>query len=446
LTAPIFHNLDVNRFYFEVERKLGREGRGSPIDADVLANAVLLPKQSGKPLSAVNIRDRLDQLEDILKRFRNTPQTNMSLASMTHAVIRAHLATDNTISLMRMLHNRQEFGIFADDFENVMMLNHFFVAGNYRDAAKVAIQCMLQEEYAVPVVSQAALLSAYKYACQLPDLPDDHAWNPLMPNETEPEVKDDDEETMVRVWFKDNDYHDEHFDLTERHHLLGKTIAKFAEHGLANLSQNKDADDVIKPALELLGYALFQKWDTAAEICAELKGKRVPQSCLDLIQNYAANLPDSPENNSAAAAEKEKCFEVLSQLDGDEGALDVEGFLGKELKISVEAHESGLIEKQAQVYQDWIKEREEELAKQMEMYRKELRRQKLEQTKKELTEKEEKLFFFENFDQMEREKVHKYNQWASTFPPKSGIKMPVKETVKDDYVPPEMKRFGKAKP
>merc|ERR1711973_1067521 len=87
----------------------------------------------------------------------------------------------------------------------------------------------------------------------------DHAWNPLMANESVPETKqdgdDDDDETKVRVWFLDNDYNDEHFDLNERHHLLGKTIVEFVEHGVANLTHNKEAETVIKPVLELLGYA-----------------------------------------------------------------------------------------------------------------------------------------------------------------------------------------------
>ena len=35
---------------------------------------------------------RLDQLNDLLKRFRKTPQTNMALEpSMSHAVVRAYL-------------------------------------------------------------------------------------------------------------------------------------------------------------------------------------------------------------------------------------------------------------------------------------------------------------------------------------------------------------------
>ena len=50
-------------------------------------------------------------------------------------------------------------------------------------------------------------------------------WNPIkteLPPEPEDEVK-------VRVWFADNNYFDDHFDLKQRRHLIGKTLAKFAK-------------------------------------------------------------------------------------------------------------------------------------------------------------------------------------------------------------------------
>jgi len=442
--SPVFSNLDVNRFYFEVDRKLTREGRGSPVDADILANAILLPKQSGKPLSAVNVRDRLDQLEDILKRFRRTPQTNLAMPSMNHAVIRAHLETGNTVSLLRMLRNKQDYGVFADDFANLLMLDHFLRANNFRDASKVAIEVMLQEDYATPIVSQAALYAAFRHAQALPQLDDQDEqvqWNPKLPGEESnadgSAANDDDEEEKVRVWFVDNDYHDEHFDLNERHHLLGKTISKFAEHGLSCAK-----NPAVKLSLELVGYALFQKWDTAAEICAELEqGKdnvRVAQSCVDIVLNYAANLPDLPENQVQA---KNDCLEKLANNISSkvDASIDVQSFLLSELNKSAAACSSDLIESQGQVYAQWIADREAELRHQMNMYEKELRMAALKKTKLELEEKEEELFFFDNYEQMEKEKIKKYQDWRKTFPPKSGIKMPAKEVVKDDYVPPELR-------
>ena len=52
----------MNKYYFETERKLSREGRGSPVDADIFANGILLPNRETKggptPLSKTATRDR----------------------------------------------------------------------------------------------------------------------------------------------------------------------------------------------------------------------------------------------------------------------------------------------------------------------------------------------------------------------------------------------------
>ena len=55
-------SLEMNKYYFEMERKLSREGRGSPVDADIFANGILLPNRETKggptPLSKTATRDR----------------------------------------------------------------------------------------------------------------------------------------------------------------------------------------------------------------------------------------------------------------------------------------------------------------------------------------------------------------------------------------------------
>ena len=111
--------------------------------------------------------------------------------------------------------------------------------------------------------------------------------------------------------------------------------------------------------------------------------------------------------------------------------------LQAELDASL-AGEADLIRQQESLYEDWSVDREVQLQKQMEVYQKELRQQKLDEARREMALREEQLFFFDNYEQMEKEKVRKYRRWASTFPPASGIKMPEREVIKDDYIPPEM--------
>merc|ERR1719228_3078521 len=83
---------------------------------------------------------------------------------MSHAVVRAHLEAGHGESLLLILKNKLKYGIFPDNYAIILMLDHFMTAKNYRDATKVAVDCMLQEEYTTPIVSQACLLATFRYA------------------------------------------------------------------------------------------------------------------------------------------------------------------------------------------------------------------------------------------------------------------------------------------
>jgi len=441
----------MNKYYFEMERRMAREGRGSPVDAEIFANGTLLPKTDAKgqlkPLSQTGTKDRLDQLNDLLKRFRKTPQTNMALEpSMSHAVVRAYLESGHGETLLMIIHDKLKFGIFPDDYALILMLDHFITKQNFRDGTKVAIDCMLQEDFSAPIVSQACLLSTFKYAVSMPQT-DPEEWvseaervRDLELAEQEKEMMaaaggdDDDDEKKVRVRFVDNSYHDDHFDLRERHLLVGKTLARFGEYGMSNISKApSDTAEAVEISIQLLGYALFQKWDAVAEICNSLQaGQKVAKSCTDLITGYSTTLQTTSDES---ASFKEEALEKVSSLNAVED-LDVEAYLQSELSSAVSIHETSLIDKQTKVYEEWNLQRDAELQKQMELYQKEVRAQKLKEARREIALQEEELFFFDNYEQMEREKVRKYKQWRQTFPPKSGIKMPPKEVVTEDYIPP----------
>ena len=153
LNAPVF-KLEMSKYFFELERKFQRDGHFLPIDVDIFANALLKADGSqGKLLKPERIRDRYDQMQEILQRFRKTKWTNMMLASTPHAVIRAYLDGGGSDLLLSNLDERQKFGLFPDDYSIVYMLNHFLTEaeGNMRDASKVAILMMLQEDYDIPL-------------------------------------------------------------------------------------------------------------------------------------------------------------------------------------------------------------------------------------------------------------------------------------------------------
>ena len=164
LKVPPIASLELNKYYFELERKFTRDGLYLPIDVDIFANALLKPDSTKGALKAERIGDRLDQMQEILQRFRQTPQTNFMLPSTSHAVVRSFLEGNGTDKLLNILNERQTFGIFPDEYSFVQMLNHFLkdnLDTNLRDASKVAITMMLQEEYDIPIGMYCIIAAKY---------------------------------------------------------------------------------------------------------------------------------------------------------------------------------------------------------------------------------------------------------------------------------------------
>ena len=225
-------------------------------------------------------------------------------------------------------------------------------------------------------------------------------WNPIkteLPPEPEDEVK-------VRVWFADNNYFDDHFDLKQRRHLIGKTLAKFAKcskrpflHGNAH-----EHSAIIRNSLELFGWTLFEKWDKVSHLITQIEnGSEVSKNCLDAI-HYFAN--KSTENVEL----KESALNSLSKLKSID--VDITNYLSDQVKLSVAENEKEIMKEQLSTYIDWNKQRKNEIQKKMEMWEANERKQHLEQRKQELEREEEKLFFFENYERNEKEKAAKFRE------------------------------------
>ena len=94
--------------------------------------------------------------------------------------------------------------------------------------------------------------------------------------------------------------------------------------------------------------------------------------------------------------------------------------LKSKIDEAVSKHEEKYIKNQSEVYKQWNAKREADLEAQKLTFEKEAQLQHIEQTKLEMDEKEKKLFFFDNYQDMEREKRAKYLAWTKTFPKKTG--------------------------
>ena len=246
------------------------------------------------------------------------------------------------------------------------------------------------------------VLAAYQYT-NTEDFRDkneeDANWNPIktvQPPEPEDEVK-------VRVWFEDNNYFDDHFDITKREHLIGKTLAKFAQcskrqflHGPGN-----ENITIVRNSLELLGWCLYEKWDKFHHVIKRIENHGViSKDCMDAINFFANKAKDNEDKESAVSS--------LNSLKTNN--IDISNYLSDCVKASISENEAEVISDQVGTYKGWIKERDDEIK--MKLREEEIRREKqnFEQRRQELEREEAKLFFFENFEQIEKEKQAKYRE------------------------------------
>ena len=83
------------------------------------------------------------------------------LESTPHAVVRASVDAKQTDTLLRILNQPLQYGLIPDDYTHIYLLNYFLKTENYRDAAKVGILLMLQEDY-IPIGKKTFSISRKK--------------------------------------------------------------------------------------------------------------------------------------------------------------------------------------------------------------------------------------------------------------------------------------------
>jgi len=76
---------------------------------------------------------------------------------------RAFTNAGSTNALLNILSKPIEFGIFLDNYSAVYLLDYFLTKNNLRDASKVAINMMLQEEYNLPMASLMGIYGTFCY-------------------------------------------------------------------------------------------------------------------------------------------------------------------------------------------------------------------------------------------------------------------------------------------
>lgn len=374
LNSPLFQKVNLDLLYHELDQGFQKTRRISAVDVDIFANAV---------------KDNLfvDELLDLVHKLRLSPDTGNALSSTSHAVIRALVSHDKDKELLDVVDDRLNYGVFLDDYTGNLLMDRFWKSKDFAAGAKIASQFMLQEDFKHPVTINFALLHCYNYLVA----PGEWVQAPV-PEEPEDEVK-------VRVKYLRNPFDDEHFDLKDPVKIVGKTLAVAA----------KNRDDCVHKSLRVVGLALFGR--------EELARKEVAKNNVKLVKEVVDLLPQD------VALKQE-----LAQLDLI--SEDVHVVLQKQVAESVSQISEKDIANQCDVFKQWEDDRLRALEEQKQRLLTAERLAEVENLQKSLQEKEQKLWFFENEENIELA-IEESSAALRHKPTK-------KKKIEEDYVPPEV--------
>lgn len=217
----------------------------SAIDLDIFANKT----------------EELEEIADLAQKLRLSEEASKVLDSTGHALIRNYYQAEQIEALVPILTRRLEYGIFLDNFSANLILDQLLKKHNYKIAARIATIISLQEDFENTITNSMSLLACYKFLGQLEPFEDLKVLEPVVDPEASKSKKKK-EEIKIRVKYLRNDFYDDHFDIKNTNHLVGKTILYFAD---------TLKDEVLKNSLQLIGYGLYEKFEEANKFLANNK-------------------------------------------------------------------------------------------------------------------------------------------------------------------------------
>ncbi|XP_033333977.2 uncharacterized protein LOC117224887 [Megalopta genalis] len=362
LQSPLLQKIKPHNFFIEIDHKYSITGKYSAIDVDLFANTI-------------QDKEQVEELLSTIYNLRLTSDTSNTLESTHHATIRYLLDNDLTEELVTVLHDRLNYGIFPDYQCYNILMDTYLKKEDYASAAKIAVLPMLQEDNTNPITNALSIYSCHKY------LEKPEVWIKPQPEE------DTGEEIKIRVRYLQNEYFDDHFDLTDPRDLVGKTLAFYGKLMCNTLGRT----------CQLRGLILYKKYEEVSNVIEEwlkdVKDDVVYKEVFDLIQKDNESIPEEEIKNVMLKLDKLKtqklCENSLSKA------------IENEVKFAVDKQADIDVAEQLKAYNDWIKKREIVLQKQKDMHNREVRLKNVEEIKKSLAKQETLLTFFDNEEEIE---------------------------------------------
>lgn len=289
LTTPILQKINVDNLYYELEQRFQQKNKASAVDIDLYANKL-------------DDESHLEEAVDLLHKLRMTDETSNTLESTSHAIIRNHIDHNQITSLLQILNNRLNYGLFLDNYTANLLLDKLIKANDFKSAARVSTLLMLQEQYDDEITRALSIYACYRFSTNIEnfaDLADDAAIDDQ--KDGAPQSKKKKEEIKVRVKYLRNSFFDDHFDIVNTSHLVGKTISMLAKG-------NYDYSD----SLQLLGLTLSAKYDEAKDLIGK-KQIVIYKDVVDIINEKLSKIETITESDTEPIANLKLSIENLEK-------------------------------------------------------------------------------------------------------------------------------------
>lgn len=315
--ASVFQKIDYDDLFHQLDRCFQIGQRVSALDIDLFA-------------SGIDSNHYQNELEDILFKLRLNPESALLRDRTMHAVIRYYMSINKRKDLLNVLSNRLTYGIFPDYYASNMLFDTFLKEKDFTSAAKIAVLSMLQEDFSHPILHAFSLYSCLKYLYS-PEI-----WAPPQKPEEDP----DEDEIKVRVPFLRNPYFDDHFDIVNTNHLVGKTLTMAGSSFSGPLG----------PSGRIIGLALYEKRDVLKNVTSAIIASKTPVYKEAIIKalEYTEIIPKQPDNAAPAEetesikAEKAEVLQLLEKASKESFLLsdNLEEAMSAEVKKVVSDLES----------------------------------------------------------------------------------------------------------
>ncbi|KAL5004737.1 hypothetical protein ScPMuIL_018193 [Solemya velum] len=396
LESPILQQVNFSEFLVELHDRFEKENHMSLIDVDIMANKLHEMDES-----------EVEMAESLLNKFRKCQSAFPVRDSLVHAVVRAYIDLNLVDRLLVMMRDKPQYGLFPDYHVASILMDTLVKQGNIRDAAKVAYEMMLQEDFSHPVTRLLSL-----YVCTK------HLFGENRAATSVPELTEDNgEEEWVAIKIIPQPFYDDHFDIKEENFLLGKTLYLLGQ----------TLDNCIGRSLSLMGLGIYQKFPKAISLlekwCSTDSASVVTEQSLKMFTDSLDTVSTRDPNEEVkdlglrsledeirlllpTPEEKEKYqsqFQDLREKLKTEGRIsseNVESAIESLVKEEIPKHQSADIEVLTELIQKWNQDRSNMLDEQLYQYEIREKKEAIEQKLIELQEKEELLTFFENENQI----------------------------------------------